>query len=156
MKIAGKFEKVSQEQFKKDWVDTFKDQAWLDSTIREIQDGIELPKRSTTGSCGYDFMIPYSIKLPVNASAKIPTGIRCKMNDGWLLMAAPRSGLGFKYFTRFANTVGIIDSDYYNSENEGNLSAKSNFMQGIFLEYGITLDDDTDGVRNGGFGSTDN
>ena len=170
MKIAGKFEKVSQEQFKKDWLDTFKDQAWLDSNIREIQDGIELPKRSTTGSCGYDFMIPYSIKLPVNASAKIPTGIRCKMNDGWLLMAAPRSGLGFKYFTRFANTVGIIDSDYYNSENEGhifakirnegydefNLSAKSNFMQGIFLEYGVTLDDNADGIRNGGFGSTDN
>ena len=115
-------------------------------------------------------MIPYSIKLPVNASAKIPTGIRCKMNAGWLLMAAPRSGLGFKYFTRFANTVGIIDSDYYNSDNEGHmfvkltndsnedkslsLKAGQGMVQGIFFEFGIVEDDDVTEERNGGFGST--
>ena len=66
--------------------------------------------------------------------------------------------------------MGIIDSDYYNSDNEGHIFAKitndsnegktlelkagEGFMQGIFLEYGITQDDEADGVRNGGFGST--
>ena len=66
--------------------------------------------------------------------------------------------------------MGIIDSDYYNSDNEGHiqikmtndskegktveLAAGTGIAQGIFLEYGITEDDEADGVRNGGFGST--
>ena len=67
------------------------------------------------------------------------------------------------------NTVGIIDADYYYSQNEGHifikltnhsnqeftLSKGSAFVQGIFLEYGITYDDDVNETRNGGFGSTD-
>ena len=81
-----------------------------------------------------------------------------------------RSGLGFKYRLQLNNTVGIIDSDYYYSDNEGQIFAKitndsnegktveveagDGFMQGIFVQYGITLDDDVTEVRNGGFGST--
>ena len=87
-----------------------------------------------------------------------------------MLHLYPRSGLGFKYRLQLNNTVGIIDSDYYNSDNEGHIFAKitndsnegktlelkagEGFMQGIFLEYGITQDDEADGVRTGGFGST--
>ena len=87
-----------------------------------------------------------------------------------MLHLYPRSGLGFKFRLQLNNTVGIIDSDYFNSDNEGHIFAKitndsnegkvlklqagEGFMQGIFLEYGITEDDDADGVRNGGFGST--
>ena len=83
----------------------------------------------------------------------------------------PRSGLGFKYRLQLNNTVGIIDSDYYDSDNEGHIFAKltndsreeqsislqagDGFMQGIFVEYGLTVDDEAAGVRNGGFGSTD-
>ncbi|MBQ5648639.1 MAG: deoxyuridine 5'-triphosphate nucleotidohydrolase, partial [Clostridia bacterium] len=101
---------------------------------------------------------------------KIPTGIRVKMEDGWVLKIYPRSGLGFKYRVQLNNTVGIIDSDYYYAANDGHIFIKitndSNegktltlnrgdaFAQGIFVEYGITLDDDADGVREGGFGST--
>ena len=82
----------------------------------------------------------------------------------------PRSGLGFKFRLQLNNTVGIIDSDYYNSDNEGHIFAKltndsnegktvqikagEGFMQGIFVEYGITVDDSVTDVRNGGFGST--
>ena len=92
------------------------------------------------------------------------------MQDEWVLKLYPRSGLGFKYRLQLNNTVGIIDADYFYSENEGHIHAKitndSNddqtlqleagmgFMQGIFVEYGITLDDATSTVRNGGFGST--
>lgn len=87
-----------------------------------------------------------------------------------MLKLYPRSGLGFKYRLQLNNTVGIIDSDYFYSDNEGHIFAKitndsnegktikiargEGFMQGIFIEYGITLDDCADGVRNGGFGST--
>ena len=101
---------------------------------------------------------------------KIPTGIRCKMEDGWVLKIYPRSGLGFKYRLQLNNTVGIIDSDYYYSDNEGHIMIKvtndsnenktvevqkgQGFAQGIFVEFGITYDDDTTDERNGGFGST--
>ena len=83
-----------------------------------------------------------------------------------MLKCYPRSGLGFKYRLQLNNTVGIIDSDYYYSDNEGHIFSKitndsneektagEGFMQGIFVEYGITLDDDATEVRNGGFGST--
>ena len=92
------------------------------------------------------------------------------MEPEWVLKCYPRSGLGFKYRLQLNNTVGIIDSDYYYSDNEGHIFAKltndtneekmvevaagSGFMQGIFVEYGITVDDDVTDVRNGGFGST--
>ena len=94
------------------------------------------------------------------------------MEDGWVLKCYPRSGLGFKYRLQLDNTVGIIDSDYFYSDNEGHMFAKitsdakqdktltvekgQGFMQGIFVEYGITVDDEVTAVRNGGFGSTTN
>jgi dUTP pyrophosphatase len=92
------------------------------------------------------------------------------MEKNWVLQCYPRSGLGFKYRLQLNNTVGIIDSDYFYSDNEGHIFAKitndtnegrtlevspgEGFMQGIFTEYGITVDDDVTEVRNGGFGST--
>ena len=164
----AKFEKVSFEQYKKDYLDTFGETT--EEEIRKIYDSIKLPKRATIGSAGYDFYLPFGIKLLPNEQIKIPTGIRAYMEIGWVLQIYPRSGLGYKYRFQLNNTVGIIDSDYYYSSNEGHIMAKitndSNegktvdisagmgFMQGIFLEYGITVDDDAQGVRNGGFGST--
>jgi dUTP pyrophosphatase len=92
------------------------------------------------------------------------------MEENWVLKCYPRSGLGFKYRLQMNNTVGIIDSDYFNSDNEGHIFAKltndtkedktvmiaagTGFMQGIFVEYGITIDDEVEEKRNGGFGST--
>ena len=121
-------------------------------------------------AAGYDFYAPDTFVLEPGKTVKIPTGIRVEMEDGWVLKCYPRSGLGFKYRLQLNNTVGIIDSDYFYSDNEGHIFAKltndsnegktleiakgTGFMQGIFVEYGITVDDDTDEVRNGGFGST--
>ena len=127
MKKVAKFEKVSFEQYLKDYTNTFN----LDSRnaavivdVKEIYDKIKLPKRATTGSAGYDFFLPYEIELNPNMTAKIPTGIRCKIEDGWVLKVYPRSGLGFKYRLQLNNTVGIIDSDYYYSDNEGHIFIK--------------------------------
>ena len=166
MKKIAKFEKVSFEEFKK---------AFDNKSVEEIQkiyNEIKLPKRATIGSAGYDFYAPFSFTLHPNETIKIPTGIRCEMDEGWFLSLYPRSGLGFKYRLQLNNTVGIVDRDYAYSDNEGHIFIKmtnaSNenkiidikkgeaFCQGIFMEYGITIDDDTEGIRNGGFGSTSN
>lgn len=164
MKRVAKFEKVSLEQFKTG----FENVDELD--IINYYNDLKLPKRATIGSAGYDFYAPFDICLNPGETIKIPTGIRCKMDLEYVLKLYPRSGLGFKYRLQLNNTVGIIDSDYYNSSNEGHIFAKitndsnegksvsikkgEGFMQGIFIEYGITIDDDADGIRDGGFGST--
>ena len=129
---------------------------------------IKLPRRATVGSAGYDFFAPYDLTLDPNQTVTVPTGIRVKMDEGWVLMLFPRSGLGFKYRLTFDNTVGIIDSDYYFSDNEGHIYIKLTngekplsikkgeaFAQGVFVPYGVTVDDNTASTRNGGFGSTD-
>lgn len=166
----AKFKKVSYQQFEKDWLDTFNSQNFTINYIKQIYDNIQLPKRATIGSAGYDFFSPIDIELQPNQTIKIPTGIRVKINDGWVLKCYPRSSLGFKFRLQLNNTVGIIDSDYFYSDNEGHIFAKmtnasnenktavikaqEGFMQGIFVEYGITFDDNVEFVRNGGFGST--
>lgn len=162
MKRIAKFEKVSYDNFKGCFAEECDTQA--------MYEALKLPRRATTGSAGYDFFAPYDITLAPGETAKIPTGVRVKIEDGWVLKIYPRSGLGFKFRLQLNNTVGIIDSDYYNSDNEGHIfcritndsnegktvsiKAGEGFCQGIFVEFGITVDDDTDGVRNGGFGST--
>ena len=122
MKRIAKFHKVSWEQFRKDWVDTFGEQP--EEKIREIYEGIKLPKRATRGSAGYDFYAPEAFVVEPGQTIKIPTGIRVKMDEEWVLKCYPRSGLGFKYRLQLNNTVGIIDSDYYYSDNEGHIFAK--------------------------------
>lgn len=168
-RAIAKFEKVSYEQFLKDMKDTFP--IMEENDIKKIYDNIRLPKRATTGSAGYDFFSTIPYYLTPGETVKIPTGIRCLMDENWVLQIYPRSGWGFKYRLQLDNTVGIIDSDYSNSDNEGHIFIKitndsysydkilkieegQGMCQGIFLPYGITVDDDTDGIRNGGFGST--
>ncbi|MBD5391215.1 deoxyuridine 5'-triphosphate nucleotidohydrolase [bacterium] len=168
MKKILKFEKVSFEQFSADCSAAFGDTDR--SGLREIYDGIAMPKRATAGSAGYDFFLPEAIRLPAGKSILIPTGIRAQMPNDWALFICPRSGLGFKFRFQLDNTIGIIDSDYYDSSNEGHIMAKLTndsregkelrleagkaFIQGVFLPYGITDDDAAGGKRTGGFGST--
>lgn len=168
---VGAFEKVGFEEFYnniKPFVSAT-DEAML-RCITQMYHALELPTRSTSGSAGYDFRAPFDFTLAPGESIKLPTGIRVKISDGWWLACVPRSGLGFKYRVQLDNTIGVIDSDYYNSDNEGHIFAKITndgkektvtvkagdaFMQGIFLPYGLTYSDTASGVRNGGMGSTD-
>lgn len=167
MQRIAKFHKVSYQQFEESFKDTFPNSQ---EAIEVVYENIKLPKRATTGSAGYDFYTPVALTIKPGETAKIPTGIRCEMDENWVLKCYPRSGLGFKFRLQLNNTVGIIDSDYFYSDNEGHIFAKitndtkegktveiasgSGFMQGIFVEYGITIDDDATAIRNGGFGST--
>lgn len=162
-------EKVSKDQFINDMKATFGTK-YDYQQLSDYYDILKPPTRATKGSAGYDFESPISFELKPGETIKIPTGIRVKINDGWVLKLYPRSGLGFKFRVQMNNTVGIIDSDYYNSDNEGHIFCKitndtnedktvsvnkgTGFCQGIFVEYGITFDDDVTDERNGGFGST--
>lgn len=168
METIARFEKVSIEEFTKACNKLLPrlNQADIEKAYKEIH----LPRRATKGSAGYDFFTPVEFDVQSGNSITFPTGIRCKMNDGWVLSLYPRSGMGFKTGVRLANTVGIIDSDYYNSDNEGHIMVKlvndgvlgkgfnancgNAVCQGIFLPFGIAEGDDTTEVRNGGFGST--
>lgn len=149
---------------------------------RRIYDNIKLPRRSTEKSAAYDFFSPVSGSLlplettPYRAfrdEVLIPTGIKAQLDPGWVLTLYPRSGQGFKYGIALANTVGIIDEDYYNNEtNEGHIMLKLTttstrcgafqikegmaVCQGMLLPYGLT-DDDAEyekKKRTGGLGST--
>lgn len=169
MRRIAKFEKVSLEQFAKDWANNFPNHSI--NKIMEIYENIELPKRATSGSAGYDFYSPVDFTLKPGDSIKIPTGIRVKIDDGWVLKIYPRSSLGFKYRLQIDNTIPIIDGDYFYSDNEGHIFIKltndsknsalmkiktgNRIVQGVFIEYGITLDDNVNVHRNGGLGSTD-
>lgn len=165
MQKIAKFSKVSFAQFQLGWQDAFGE-----DVDRAVYDNLALPVRATTGSAGYDFFSPLRFTLAPGETIKIPTGIRAEIAEGWVLMVFPRSGLGFKYRLQMNNTVGIIDSDYYASDNEGHIFIKmtndskegknvtveagQGFAQGLFIPFGITEDDAVSAVRNGGFGST--
>jgi dUTP pyrophosphatase len=157
----NKFEKVSFDIFAEDLRKSIS-AAYSDEEIKAIYESIALPRRATEKSAGYDFSAPISAAPP----CVIPTGIRVKIDDGFFLALFPRSGLGFKYGLRLKNTVGIIDGDYYFSDNEGHIlvsissekpleiESGMKFCQGVFIPFGITDDDNTTEKRNGGFGST--
>lgn len=160
MTIA-KFEKVSENQFNQDL-----------KNVLNIEDDhysdIKLPLRATSGSAGYDFYSPIDFELKPGEIIKVPSGIRCKIDDGYVLQIYPRSSLGFKYQMALLNTVGIIDSDYYNADNEGHIivgivnrgdkvvSIKKGdrFVQGVFYKYYLAEEQENNNVRHGGFGST--
>ena len=153
-----RFEKISFEQFKKDIKDN-----------KELYESYSLPKRSTKNSAGYDFCAIYDYTLHPGDIMKIPTGIRAIMESDDVLFIIDRSSMGFKYNVRMTNQVGVIDADYYTSDNEGHIWIKIQnegdkdyvvkkgdaMIQGIFMKFLKTDDDiESEKRRNGGIGST--
>ena len=154
------FEKISFEQFKKDVSDDL-----------ELYNSLELPKRSTKNSAGYDFNAISDFTLKPGEIKKIPLGIKANMNDGEVLFLIVRSSQGFKYNVRMCNQVGVIDKDYYNNnDNEGHMWIKlenhgdkdyavkkgDKIIQGIFINF-LTIDNEENinNIRTSGIGSTD-
>jgi len=159
------FEKVSFPRFEEALV-SFTDKGSVDALYEELC----APKRATSGSAGYDFYAPFEFELKPGESLTVPTGFRVRIEEGWVLCIFPRSGFGFKYRLQLNNTVGIIDSDYYFADNEGHIFIKlfndsregkvvhvakgEAFAQGVFMPFGLTMDDDVSSKRTGGLGST--
>lgn len=153
-----KFHKVSFNELKKHL-----------NITKEEYEKYPLPKRGTANSAGYDFHFLKDITINPGETQKIPTGIKAQMNPSEVLLIFIRSSLGTKYHITLSNQTGIIDSDYYNNEdneghifiviqNNGNTSKTfkkyDRFAQGIFINYLKTDDDDIKETRKGGFGST--
>lgn len=171
------FEKITREQWVKDMVNLLSLEhptAEDFKAINKIYDGIKLPKRATKYSAGYDFYVSSNVFLPPRESGIIPTGIRwvCDKEEdkNKVLQIYPRSGIGFRTGVRLMNTVGIIDADYWEGNNEGHIMVKlynpmnasfevkdgEAIVQGVITEY-HTCDDEEEIVekRTGGMGSTD-
>lgn len=168
------FKKVSFEEYRK----CFPENEFTEDQIQKIYENIQLPRRMTSNSCGYDFFMPYTITLepmidPKKNSIMIPTGIRCKLPPCVALLIYPRSSLGCEYGIRLANTVGVIDPDYYGAKNEGHIFVKltagntihetiyagERFCQGVLTPFATIPDYDAQfeesaTQRTGGLGST--
>lgn len=163
MNRIAQFFAVSRAQLEEDWRKALPE--------LPLPEAVRLPRRATAGSAGYDFFSPADFTLAPGETILLPTGVRARIDDGWVLLLYPRSGLGFKYRLQLNNTVGVIDSDYFGAKNEGHIMLKltnaSNegrvlavragdaVAQGVFMPYGVCVDDDVCTRREGGFGSTD-
>ena len=167
MNKVAKFEKVSLEQFARDIVDVF-DTFYSVKEIEEIYNSIELPVRATKFSAGHDIKIPFAKSLAPSDTLKIPTGIRCKMDEDYVMFVFPRSSLGIKKGMVITNTIPVIDADYYNADNEGhificikntsdkllNLNKNDAITQAVFVPFGVADDGEVTTERSGGIGST--
>lgn len=167
----NRFECISEKEYLKTVNEDFKAKNGV--LNYQAYNELKKPCRATKGSAGYDFFSPISFKLKPGQTIKVPTCIKCSLNDGNVLMIFPRSSYGFKFRMQLDNTVGIVDQDYYNNaSNEGNIFIKITndskadkmlivnsgdaFAQGIIVNYITTDDDSVSASRTGGLGSTSN
>ena len=157
-----KFEKVSYKEFKKH----------TDANMHcgaDEYDEIRIPQRATSGSAGYDISSPVNITIPAGCKRVIPTGLKVRMEPGWTMQMYIRSSLAIKKQLELQTSVSVIDADYYGNENnEGHIcvpvknesrvpifiAAGERIAQGVFIQHGITDDDQAKGIRRGGIGST--
>lgn len=164
--MKTKFEKVSREQFAKDWQKVFGVQP-----DDSVYDELKIPSRATKFSAGYDFFAPIDLVIGPGETVLVPSGIRAILRETQVMVVTPRSSLGFKNRLQLDNTVGIIDADFWQSDNSGHIMLKLTndsheyrvcrvnageaLVQGIILRY-ETMDEEDEPTkeRNGGIGST--
>lgn len=163
-----KFKEISYEQFATDWT---KWNGPFVEDIRSIYDNLKLPVRATRNSAGYDIFAPAAFSLSPGEGITIPTGLCAIMDPGIVLLILPRSGQGIRCKLQLMNTVGVIDADYWQADNEGHIimslfndhpagavlhvAQGQGCAQGIFLPHFLCDDDIAETQRIGGFGSTD-
>lgn len=135
--------------------------------------GINLPVRKTKFSAGYDVEAAEDTIIPSfkrgNKPTLIKTGIKAYMADDEVLILANRSSNPGKKGLILANSIGVIDKDYYgNPDNDGHImfafynikdedieiKKGDRIGQAIFTPYLVADNDTANGERNGGFGST--
>lgn len=144
----------------------------VDSKHRKHSDvDIQLPVRSTLHSAGYDFFLPVDTVIKPKETVVVFSDVKSYMQPNEVLMMFVRSSIGIKRGIVLANGTGIIDADYYsNSSNDGNiglalfnqsnepveLKAGERVAQGIFVPFLVADNGNTNNVRQGGTGSTNN
>lgn len=156
----NKFYKVSLEQYIKD------------GGSYENWNDLKIPCVATSRSAGHDFYAPFDFSLNAGETIKFPTGIKVELDNDKVLLIFPRSSLGFKYRLQLDNTVGVIDADYYNNEdNEGHIFIKLTndsyddnktlvikkgeaIAQGVIVQFFVAEGSESKNKREGGIGST--
>ena len=135
--------------------------------------GINLPVRSTKNSAGYDIEAAEDVTIPAFKLGQKPvlvkTGLKAYMQSDEVLILANRSSNPGKKGLILANSIGVVDSDYYgNPDNDGHImfafynikeedieiKKGERIGQGMFQKYLVTDNDIAGGERTGGFGST--
>ena len=134
-----------------------------------LEKDINIPIRATKLSAGYDLESANDYEINPGEIKLVHTGLKVRLNDDEALFIYPRSSLGIKKGLILSNAVGVIDADYYNNpDNEGHIMIPLlNFSkevvvikkgervaQGIFQKYLTTSNDNTNNLRQGGFGSS--
>lgn len=132
---------------------------------------IAIPRRSTLNAAGYDIEASETFTLEAGEIRLVPTGLKAYMLPDEVLHLHDRSSNPRKKGVVLANSVGVVDADYYNNpDNEGELFAQfknitehqvviekgERIMQGVFMKYLLADNDDevAKSARAGGFGST--
>ena len=128
-----------------------------------------LPKRETAHAAGYDLKVAERTVIAPKEIKLVPTGVKAYMQAGEVLYLYDRSSNPRKKGLVLINSVGVIDGDYYgNSGNEGHIFAQmqnitdqevvleeeDRIVQAVFAPFLLVDNDEADGVRTGGFGST--
>lgn len=171
--IEGGFHKISTEQWKSDLGKMGKENVYpagdfTVNDIKEMYENLKAPEYKTEGAAGHDIHSPYDFTLNPGETIKFPTGYSVEMPIGFVFKIYPRSSLGTKFEATLTNTVGIVDSDYFYSSNEGHMwmFMKNNgnkvleikqgeaVAQGTIDKYYVFGVNPNATKRDGGFGST--
>ena len=135
--------------------------------MRRTNGDVKLPTRGTSKAMAYDFYANDKYVVQPNQIAKIWTDVKAYMGDNEALLLNIRSSMGGKFM--LASVIGFIDADYYsNADNDGNIGVflrnitnevitvekGDRIAQGLFVNFLVADNGNTDNVRNGGFGST--
>ncbi|MGT2887987.1 dUTP diphosphatase [Streptococcus didelphis] len=139
--------------------------------ISAYNDDNLLPKRETKHAAGYDLKVAENISIKPGEIKLVPTGVKAYMQANEVLFLFDRSSNPRKKGLVLINSVGVIDSDYYNNDaNEGHIFAQmqnisdqiaelqvgERIVQAVFAPYLLADGDQAEGLRTGGFGSTGN
>lgn len=137
--------------------------------VSSYSDESLLPKRETAHAAGYDLKAAETVRLEPREIKLISTGIKAYMQENEVLYLYDRSSNPRKKGLVLINSVGVIDKDYYNNPaNEGHIFAQmqnitdeevivetgERIVQAVFAPFLLADDDDAQGIRTGGFGST--
>ena len=137
--------------------------------FRKTEGDIILPTRGSKDSAGYDFYSTETFTLKANESKLIWSDVKAYMQKGEVLELYVRSSIGIKKSLMLKNIVGVIDKDYYsNPSNDGNIGIclynygdkevtiekGERVVQGIFKQFLVADNGNTDNERIGGTGST--
>lgn len=169
------FDKVSFEEAKSDYaksgqkhfVSADEQIDWIEMGNYRLDDKLnelKMPERSTEGSAGYDFFMPYNVIIHPNCSVRFPLLVKCSdMPKNIVLLIFNRSSMALSKGISLDNAVGVIDSDYdkdiwFQATNRSSsdvfLKQGDKICQGIFIPYVTIEEDNHKAKRKGGIGST--